>query len=332
VSQQTIQTHRLVIRPFRPDDLPVIHRILDQTFGDGSKVEEPAALLERRSWLQWSILNQEWLPKLHQPPYGDQAITLKSNGELIGSAGYVPLLDVYEQIPELRVSTSASRYAIPEVGLFWVIDPGHQKQGYATEAAQALIEYGFKQLRLKRIIATTEYENIASQGVMRKVGMKITRNPLPEPPWLQVVGVLENKDDPSEVRYKGIHCSLTIERPLPGIVVVRISGHDVGEFGDAPFQELAKDLASHSPIELFIDTRDAGGASLDVSNDWALWLGTHRSHFRHVSMLTGSRFIQLTADFVRRFAELGEIMRIYTDPTAFDGALAGSVARAKAHS
>jgi len=77
--------------------------------------------------------------------------------------------------------------------LLWVIDPIHQRQGYATEAAQAMVEYAFKQLRVKRIIATTEFANVASQNVMRKIGMRLTRNPLPEPSWLEVVGVLENR-------------------------------------------------------------------------------------------------------------------------------------------
>ena len=192
MSQKTIETNRLVIRSFRADDLRVIHRILDQTFGDGSKVDDKIALQKRQSWLRWSILNQEWLPKLHQPPYGDRAIILRVTGELIGSIGYVPLLDVYEQIPELANSASQRGFNTTEFGLFWVIDPTHQRQGYATEVAQAMIEYAFKQLQLKQIIATTEYSNDASQGVMRKVGMKITRNPLPDPPWLQVVGILEN--------------------------------------------------------------------------------------------------------------------------------------------
>ena len=192
MTQQPIKTQRLIIRPFVLDDLPVIHRILDQTFGNGMHLNDPAALDERRSWLQWSILNQVWLPEQHQPPYGDRAIVLKSTGALIGSAGFVPLLDVYEQIPELCPPTGASGYNTPEVGLFWVIDPNQQRQGYAAEAAQALIDFAFKHLRLKRILATTEYDNVASQGVMRKVGMTIARNPRPEPPWLQIVGVLEN--------------------------------------------------------------------------------------------------------------------------------------------
>lgn len=195
MSQEVLETNRLVIRAFIPDDLPVIHRILDQTFGDGSQVEDQAALQERQSWLQWSILSQEWLPRLYQPPYGDRAIVLKRTGEVIGSAGYVPLLMPFDQVPELRTSTPSSPYNTPEIGLFWAVDPGHQRQGYAAEAAQALVEHAFRQMGLKRIVATTEYSNIASQGVMGKIGMTITRNPLPDPPWLQVVGVLENPGD-----------------------------------------------------------------------------------------------------------------------------------------
>jgi hypothetical protein len=45
---------------------------------------------------------------------------------------------------------------------------------------------------LKRVIATTMYDNAASMGVMRKLGIHIERNPYPDPPWLQVVGVLDN--------------------------------------------------------------------------------------------------------------------------------------------
>ena len=38
-------------------------------------------------------------------------------------------------------------------------------------------------------------------------------------------------------------------------------------------------------------------------------------------MLTGSRFVQMTADFVRRFADLGDAMLIYTEPSVFDETL-----------
>jgi RimJ/RimL family protein N-acetyltransferase len=148
-----------------------------------------------RQNLEWNRLNHEWFPKIEQFPYGDRAIVLKENGALIGSVGFFALIDAFEQIPELAnggVPFASRKYNTAEVGLFWVIDPQFQKKGYATEAAQAFVDYAFHQLRLKRILATTAYTNEASQQVMKKLGMRLTRNPLPEPEWLQVVGILEN--------------------------------------------------------------------------------------------------------------------------------------------
>jgi hypothetical protein len=127
--------------------------------------------------------------------------------------------------------------------------------------------------------------------------------------------------------YEGIHCRLAIERPAARIVVIKLTGWDVGEFGDAPMKEIARDFADAAPLELFIDARAVKGATIDVSNDWALWLRANRSRFAHISMLTGSPFVQLTAKFVQRFADLGEIMRIYTDARAFDAALQAATAR-----
>jgi RimJ/RimL family protein N-acetyltransferase len=46
-------------------------------------------------------------------------------------------------------------------------------------------------MHLGRIIATTEYDNLPSQAVMRKLGMALHRNQRPDPPWLQMVGLLE---------------------------------------------------------------------------------------------------------------------------------------------
>ena len=124
------------------------------------------------------------------------------------------------------------------------------------------------------------------------------------------------------VHLKSEHCSLTITRPRDRAVVLTIVGRDVGELGDAPFRELAKDLAQPGSIELFVDAR-AAQATMDVSASWALWLSEHKTRFEHVSMLTGSRFIQLTAEFVRNFAALGDKMRLYTEAAAFDAALSG---------
>jgi hypothetical protein len=80
-------------------------------------------------------------------------------------------------------------------------------------------------------------------------------------------------------------------------------------------------LAGAAPVQFFIDARDTRGASIEVSGEWAVWLAARKSRFSRISMLVGSRFIEITADFVRRFADLEGLMRIYTDPAAFDADL-----------
>jgi hypothetical protein len=124
-----------------------------------------------------------------------------------------------------------------------------------------------------------------------------------------------------EIRYDGVHCALVIQRPATDVVVLRISGTDVGEFGDAPMRGIEECLAGAAPVRLFIDARETRGASIEVSADWARWLGAHRDQLSDIDMLTGSRYVEVTAEFVRRFADLQGKMRIYTDPAAFDAAL-----------
>lgn len=121
-------------------------------------------------------------------------------------------------------------------------------------------------------------------------------------------------------RFESIHSTITITRPVPHVVLLTITGRDAGEHGNAPLRALDEQLRA-GPYALFVDARDTKGASVDVSNIWAQWLRTHRDELHGIHMLTGSKFVQLTADFVRRFAELGDSMRVYTDGAAFDDEL-----------
>lgn len=127
--------------------------------------------------------------------------------------------------------------------------------------------------------------------------------------------------------FEGLHSTLILARPVRHVVVLTISGRDAGEHGDAPLRALDDEL-KRGPYSLFIDARRTQGASVDVSNVWAQWLRAHRDHLHQIHMLTGSRFVQLTADFVRRFADLGDAMLIYTDGVAFDEALRSATSRA----
>jgi hypothetical protein len=102
------------------------------------------------------------------------------------------------------------------------------------------------------------------------------------------------------LEYEGIHCSLIIRRPAPGVAVVVLQGADTGEFADFPMRELSKDLERYGSIDLFIDARAVRSASIEVSSEWVFWMRTHVERFRQICMLTGSRYIQITAQFARR--------------------------------
>ena len=189
-----LESARLRIRPFQPEDLEDVYRLLDVELRQADlRTEKMESMAERAQWLECAVLNYVQLAKLYQPPYGDRAMVLKSSGLLIGSCGFVPCLNAFEQLPGLAAGGTPAipgRYSA-ELGLFYAVSPSHQRQGYASEAAQALVDYAFQRLGLKRVVATTGYANAASQGVMRKLGMHIEKNPSAEPPWLQVVGILE---------------------------------------------------------------------------------------------------------------------------------------------
>ena len=118
---------------------------------------------------------------------------------------------------------------------------------------------------------------------------------------------------------------MSIGKPAAKVVLMRIAGTDVGEFGDAPMKALGGWLDNSPVAHLFIDARDVRGASIEVSGEWAAWLSAHKSDLGLVTMLTGSRFIQVTAEFVRRFASLEGSMRICSDPAVFDQALLEAV-------
>ena len=193
-----LETARLVIRPFVMADLDALHQILDVELSEANFGTEGAQSLdERREWLEWATLNYDQLAKMYQPPYGDRAIVLKQSGQLIGAIGYVPCMMPFGQLPAFAAGQgeATARLATCELGLYYALAPAHQRKGYTSEAAAAMVEYAFQSLGLRRVVATTTYDNAGSMGVMRKLGMQIERNPFPDPPWMQVVGFIENRSE-----------------------------------------------------------------------------------------------------------------------------------------
>lgn len=177
-----LQTGRLLVRPFVLEDFEDVYRIVDcDCFGKASPDDE-AARRRRLDWLEWNRLGYEQQARLGHPPCGDRAIALRSTGQLIGVCGLVPSFGPFRRL----LDSGDGDLNSPELGLFYAISAEHRRQGYATEAAAALLDFAFRTLRVRRVVATTGRTNEASIAVMRRLGMAIHSNE--EPGWPEVVG------------------------------------------------------------------------------------------------------------------------------------------------
>jgi ribosomal-protein-alanine N-acetyltransferase len=181
---RTLDTARLRIRAFVLADAETYSRLLDEAFGQGAY----GSSSEKRIVFQYQVAADAGMALLHQPPYGDRAIVLRNAGEVVGSVGFAPCLMPFGLLPSFERTTRFTS----EIGLFWALFPEHQARGYATEAAAAMVAYAFDELQLRRIVATTEHDNRRSINVMRRLGMRLERNPQDEPHWFQTVGILDH--------------------------------------------------------------------------------------------------------------------------------------------
>jgi RimJ/RimL family protein N-acetyltransferase len=179
---RAIETGRLVVRPFTAEDAEARFALMREAF----EMNWPHGQLAR--WHGWTLDSYEVFAALWEPPYGDYAVALNATGELVGSVGIVPALVPWTA---LESATPADTFVSPEFGLFWAVFSAQQGRGYATEAVRTIVAFVFETLRVRRIVATTDYDNLASQAVMRNLGMRLLRNEGGDPSWCEVVGVLE---------------------------------------------------------------------------------------------------------------------------------------------
>ena len=85
----------------------------------------------------------------------DWGIIYKENNKFIGTCGYVLWVPVHSLV---EIAYALSRE-------YW-------GKGLVTEAVKEVIKYGFEKMNLNRIYARCFVENIGSQKVLEKVGMK----------------------------------------------------------------------------------------------------------------------------------------------------------------
>ena len=151
--QTKIETQRLVIRAFTENDRMGIFNIMkDKEMSLYTPDDQWENLEDADEFLKLVF----WLYDLDHHTFKHFfAVTDKQNGDLIGLCG-----------------VGGVEYDRNQNEVFYHIGKRFWGKGYATEAAEAMLEYGFSRLGLNKINGIVQKENIASNKVMDKIGMK----------------------------------------------------------------------------------------------------------------------------------------------------------------
>ena len=147
-----IETERLILRQMREDDAEDLLGI----FSDPIAMQYFGVIFDRARMDQWVRSNLD-----HQDKYGFSlfSVVLKDNGEVIGDCG----LETDEIDGKLTV------------GIGFDFRRAYWGNGYATEAAIAVLKYGFAQFDFDSIYGWIDPENAPSQRVAERIGMTVDR-------------------------------------------------------------------------------------------------------------------------------------------------------------
>ena len=139
----TLRTRRLLLRPLRLEDAPAVSAMLaDPRVARGLiHVPHPFPAGAAEHWIRARL------------DAGDARFAITRRGRVLGSVG-------------LRI---IARHRHAELGYWLGVD--HWGQGYAAEAAAAVVAYGFRDRGLRRVFGQYLGDNVSSGRVMEKIGM-----------------------------------------------------------------------------------------------------------------------------------------------------------------
>jgi hypothetical protein len=105
-------------------------------------------------------------------------------------------------------------------------------------------------------------------------------------------------------------------------LLVTIIGNDHGQFGSTALDEIRLAMLRNGELELLIDAERAANVSVEVSQEWTKFFSASRDQLSRVSVLTGTKLINLTVAIAQHLSNTGNMIQIYTDRGLFEAALA----------
>jgi ribosomal-protein-alanine N-acetyltransferase len=149
IRERQLETVRLRLRPFVANDVEDLHRLW--TDADVRRYLWDDLTISREQAATEIIKSTE---SFNNPGFGFWSLFFKENhADLIGFCG-------------LRIFGTPD-----EIEILYGIHPSHWREGLATEAAEAILNFGFQVCLLPKIYAGADSPNSASFRVMEKLGM-----------------------------------------------------------------------------------------------------------------------------------------------------------------
>lgn len=146
-----IRTARLLLREFREDDFADVHAYAERPEVARFMEWGPNTPEQTRAFMDLRLAEQARWPR----DSVGLAVEHLADGRVIGAIR-LAVLDHANQGGDLGYSFHSA---------YW-------RRGYATEAGRTMLDVGFRVLRLRRIWAECDVENLGSWGVMQKLGMR----------------------------------------------------------------------------------------------------------------------------------------------------------------
>jgi RimJ/RimL family protein N-acetyltransferase len=143
-----IRTERLILRNWEERDRPLFYRI-----NTDERVMKFFPF--RRDRARSDALMDRLRAGIRQRGYGFSAVEIAATGDCMGFVGLHPT----------TIESGST-----EIG--WRLAPEYWGFGYATEAAQALLSFGFETVGLAEVISFAVWNNHRSTAVMRRLGMR----------------------------------------------------------------------------------------------------------------------------------------------------------------
>lgn len=145
-----LRTERLELRPYRSEDT------------------EWVASVYGRPDVSRFLLGYPWTREEAQ----ENVMRRMTRDDLDGPSGSLNLVidQGHQSIGNVSLWFTDKSLGLAEIG--WVLDPDYGGQGYAREAVRAVIQLGFEQHGLHRIVAEMDARNDASARLASSVGMR----------------------------------------------------------------------------------------------------------------------------------------------------------------